>query len=300
MILDVGSGTGALEADFGEIIPDFSGSITGLDISLENLVYAKSTDAQASWVQGDALHLPFPSGQFDMAFCHFLLLWVQDPLHALVEMRRVTRPDGFVLALAEPDYGGRLDFPPELEILGSWQRASLRRQGANPIIGRRLGWLLRNAGLVEVETGVLGAQWQDIPSRDEIESEWSCCTTTWSCYSDQVMTPLAELISINSSDWMKQAGARVSVCCMCRRFMRSENSQGFMESGLCCTTTWSCYSDQVMRHTGKVISINSSDWMKQAGARESASCLFQRFMRSAKNLAKVVPIPPFERGKILN
>jgi len=173
MILDVGSGTGALEAGAGELSPDFTGSITGLDINLENLVYAKSTDAQASWVQGDALHLPFPSGQFDMAFCHFLLLWVQDPLHALVEMRRVTRPGGFVLALAEPDYGGRLDFPPELEILGSWQRASLRRQGANPIIGRRLGWLLHNAGLVEVETGVLGAQWQDIPSRDEIESEWS-------------------------------------------------------------------------------------------------------------------------------
>jgi len=172
-ILDVGSGTGALEADIGEILPGFAGSITGLDISRENLAYAKSTQAQAAWVQGDALHLPFHSGQFDIAFCHFLLLWVQDPLHALVEMRRVTRPDGFVLALAEPDYGGRLDFPPELETLGSWQRASLHSQGANPLIGRRLGWLLRNAGLVEAETGVLGAQWQDSPSREEIESEWS-------------------------------------------------------------------------------------------------------------------------------
>lgn len=172
-ILDVGSGTGALEADIGEILPGFAGSITGLDINPENIAYAKSIGVQASWVQGDAMHLPFPSGRFDIAFCHFLLLWVQAPLHVLIEMERVTRPGGYVLALAEPDYGGRIDFPPELETLGNWQAASLRGQGANPRIGRRLGWLLHNAGLTELETGVLGAQWREPPSKDEIESEWS-------------------------------------------------------------------------------------------------------------------------------
>jgi ubiquinone/menaquinone biosynthesis C-methylase UbiE len=172
-ILDVGCGTGALEADAAETLPGFAGSITGLDISLETLVYAKFTETPASWVQGDALRLPFRSGQFDLVFCHFLLLWVQDPLQVLGEMSRVVRPGGFVLALAEPDYGGRLDFPPEMEVIGSWQEASLRRQGANPWIGRRLGWLLRHTGLEQVENGVLGAQWRGTPSREEIESEWS-------------------------------------------------------------------------------------------------------------------------------
>jgi len=172
LVLDCGSGTGALEADAGGIYSGYEGTSVGLDINLNNLAFAKSIGATARWVQGDALRLPFTAGIFDIAFCHFLLLWVEDPLQVLREMRRVTRPGGYVLALAEPDYGGRIDFPPELEVLGSWQQASLRNQGANPLIGRRLGWMFRQVGLSDVETGVLGAQWQGSLSRDEIESEW--------------------------------------------------------------------------------------------------------------------------------
>jgi SAM-dependent methyltransferase len=117
--------------------------------------------------------LPFRAGQFDLTFCHFLLLWLQDPLAALKEMSRVTQPGGYILALAEPDYGGRIDFPPELEVLGNWQTASLRAQGAHPLIGRRLGWLFRETGLQQVETGVLGAQWQGVPGSSDLESEWT-------------------------------------------------------------------------------------------------------------------------------
>lgn len=169
LLLDAGCGTGALEAD------GFHGrtAIVGLDIDLDSLDYAKNNNAPARWVQGDVLRLPFPSNRFDIAFCHFLLLWVPDPLQALKEMSRVTRPGGYILALAEPDYGGRIDFPPELEILGNWQMASLRQQGANPLIGRRLSWLFNETGLEQIETGVLGAQWQSAPSKAEIESEWA-------------------------------------------------------------------------------------------------------------------------------
>jgi ubiquinone/menaquinone biosynthesis C-methylase UbiE len=171
-VLDCGSGTGALEASDGGLSSSFRGTLVGLDINRNNLAYAKSLATSAAWVQGDGLLLPFAAESFELVFCHFFLLWVADPLQALHEMRRVTRPGGSVIALAEPDYGGRIDFPPELEVLANWQQASLRRQGANPFIGRRLGWMFQQAGLEHVETGVLGAQWNASPAEEELASEW--------------------------------------------------------------------------------------------------------------------------------
>ncbi len=88
-------------------------------------------------------------------------------------MARVTRRGRAVLALAEPDYGGRIDYPASLADLGRLQTEGLRQAGANPLIGRELASLFRQAGLVKIETGVLGGEWRyPIPDRDR-ESEWS-------------------------------------------------------------------------------------------------------------------------------
>ncbi len=105
-------------------------------------------------------------------FCHFVLLWLADPRRALNEMRRVAAPGGAVLALAEPDYGGRIDYPEALSRLGTWQSQALEEQGANPRMGRRLAGLFQQAGLVEVESGVLGAQWSQTDSDEDMEMEW--------------------------------------------------------------------------------------------------------------------------------
>ena len=170
-VLDCGSGTGALEAG-GGLGAGFQGWLVGLDIDSTNLAYAKSLAPDATWVQGDGLRLPFAAQSYDLVFCHFFLLWVADPLQALRELRRVTRPGGSVIALAEPDYGGRIDFPPELETLAGWQQASLRRQGANPLLGRRLAWLFHQAGMEQVESGILGAQWSGAAASEALASEW--------------------------------------------------------------------------------------------------------------------------------
>jgi hypothetical protein len=84
----------------------------------------------------------------------------------------VTAPGGVVLALAEPDYGARIDYPPELARLGFWQREALRVQGADPDMGRKLKAIFSQAGLEDVEAGVLGGQWTGTPSEQAIESEW--------------------------------------------------------------------------------------------------------------------------------
>jgi hypothetical protein len=65
-----------------------------------------------------------------------------------------------VLALAEPDYGGRIDYPQPLEILGEMQTKALRAQGADTLMGRRLHALFKDCGLDAVSAGIISAQWE--------------------------------------------------------------------------------------------------------------------------------------------
>jgi ubiquinone/menaquinone biosynthesis C-methylase UbiE len=134
-VLEVGCGSGAILSGLVT-----GAAIHGLDREPDCLAEAHRYAAQANLACADALHLPYGGSVFDITFCHFLLLWVGDPLQALREMKRVTRPGGSILALAEPDYSARVDKPEELAVLGRWQAESLRRQGADPAVGSRLYW----------------------------------------------------------------------------------------------------------------------------------------------------------------
>jgi SAM-dependent methyltransferase len=167
-VLEVGCGTGAILADL-----DIPVAIHGLDLQPFRLMEASRNAPQASLACGDALSLPYASGVFDITFCHFLLLWVRDPLQALREMKRLTRPGGSILALAEPDYSNRVDKPDELAELGRWQAESLQRQGADPGLGKRLAELFRQAGIPLIETGSLRADGRRTPGLRERNMEWA-------------------------------------------------------------------------------------------------------------------------------
>jgi len=168
-ILEVGVGTGAL---LPELTSNTNTQVIGLDINRIFISYAQENNPSTTLLQGDAHYLPFSGHTFDLCLCHFLLLWVANPFQVIKEMIRLTRPGGVVLAIAEPDYGGRIDYPPELEVLGSLQEASLRRQGADTRLGRRLAAIFYQAGLKSVEYGVLGGQWAAFPSMAEWQVEW--------------------------------------------------------------------------------------------------------------------------------
>jgi len=171
-VLEVGCGTGAILMDFGKHGP----SVHGLDLEPGRLAEARRHAPAANLTCGDARALPYPSGTFDITFCHFLLLWVRDPLAALLEMKRVSRPGGAVLALAEPDYTARQDEPEELVPLGCWQTEALRAQGADPGVGRRLAELFERAGMRRVETGTLRGRGELALSAAERELEWAVLT----------------------------------------------------------------------------------------------------------------------------
>lgn len=163
--LEVGCASGAMLQEWA-----FLPALHGLDLERRSLREAKVHAEAACLVQGDAHCLPYASASFDIVFCHYFLMWVADPLAALREMRRVTRPGGWVLALAEPDYTSRIEEPPELLLPAQWQAEALQRRGADIAIGPRLGELFAQAGIMLVESSCLAPcpVWEAV----EAEAEW--------------------------------------------------------------------------------------------------------------------------------
>ncbi len=169
--LEVGSGTGVITA---ELSRREGARVTGVDFDLEACAFAARLDPRSGFIAGRGEQLPFPKGHFDAAMCHFLLLWTPEPEQILAEMIRVAAPGAPVLCLAEPDYGARIDYPPDLVQLGVWQAESLAASGADVTIGRRLRGLCRAAGLEGVQAGILGAEWTEATTgRDEWPTLWS-------------------------------------------------------------------------------------------------------------------------------
>lgn len=166
-VLEVGCGTGAILTKMTT-----PASLHGLDLAPAALTEARLHAPDAILVCGDALSLPYADFTFDITFCHFLLLWVSDPLRAVREMARVTRPGGHVLAFAEPDYPARIDKPESLAPLGKWQADALRAQGADVSFGARLAETFARAGIEVIETGTVRESGREA-SAEERENEWA-------------------------------------------------------------------------------------------------------------------------------
>ena len=165
-LLEVGFGSGAL---LEALRADGYGRLTGLDIDFSNLSFSNEA---IPIICGQGLQLPFTKHSFRVCLCHFYLLWVKDVLSALLEMKRVTRSGGWLIALAEPDFSQRIDKPDTLVSLGKLQTQSLINQGAAPFVGSRLQELFSQLGLSHVHNGVLAPQVpQSIASLD-FEMEW--------------------------------------------------------------------------------------------------------------------------------
>ncbi len=168
-ILDIGCGTGALER---ELSNQGISQWTAVDIDVNAARFAKDQADQSGFIAADAFHLPFPDNHFDVVLCHFLLLWLNDPLTAIREIRRIMTPDGHFLVLAEPDHAARVDWPVEFQPLGELQTAALARQGANVQAGRQIGQWLNEAGMRVVERGILGGQWRSSEESESRKMEW--------------------------------------------------------------------------------------------------------------------------------
>lgn len=153
-VLEAGCGTGGQTRLLLDANPEIR--LTCLDIDAGQLEQARTRSAgypePIDFRQGDLLDAPFPPASFDHAFVCFLLEHLSRPREALASLARLVRPGG-TLALIEGDHGSCRFHPETPAALAVWEAlvTRQRRLGGDPMIGRRLAGLLRDAGLVQVQ-----------------------------------------------------------------------------------------------------------------------------------------------------
>jgi SAM-dependent methyltransferase len=151
-ILDVGCGPGTITAGLARYVPD--GRVTGIDSAQAVVGQAReqaADQANVDFAVGEVYALDYPDGTFCVTHAHQVLQHLSDPVRALREMRRVTKPGGLV-AVRDADYGAMAWFP-DSGPLDEWRdlyRKVARANGGEPDAARRLHVWAREAGLADL------------------------------------------------------------------------------------------------------------------------------------------------------
>jgi ubiquinone/menaquinone biosynthesis C-methylase UbiE len=133
------------------------GRVVGLDADPVHIAMAREFAAERGLgnvevVEADARHTGLPPGSFDLVHSRTLLVTIPDPAEVVAEMTRLARPGGWVAGL-EADAEHSLCYPAH----PAWDRlceifcTAFSRNGADPLIGRRMPELYRQAGLADVD-----------------------------------------------------------------------------------------------------------------------------------------------------
>lgn len=160
--LDVGCGAGDDARAMAEIVGP-TGKVVGLDLSMTMVERAREraagSDLPVEFVQGSVYELPFPDSSFDASRADRVLQHLDEPLRALQEMVRVTKPGGRI-AILDPDWGTELvdtDQPEVLERARFVRQRQRRDEPGDGWRGRQLWNLVSQAGLVDAQ--VQGIFW---------------------------------------------------------------------------------------------------------------------------------------------
>ena len=162
-ILDVGCGPGSITVDLATFVPQ--GHVTGIE-NVEGPLAAARTHATERGVAnvtfqvGDALALPFADDTFDLTHAHQVLQHTGDPVQMLREMRRVTRPGGFVCC-READVHTFTWYPENKGIADFWNTIAkvARADEREPEAGRQLHVWARKAGFDPAQVTVSAGAW---------------------------------------------------------------------------------------------------------------------------------------------
>ena len=142
LLLDVGTGTGnTLVAAAGD-----NRSLVGLDAAPAMLAIARQRLPDASLVAADFAAMPFPDGRFDVVVSSHALLFADDRIAVLREMRRVTRSGGR-LSLSVP---GPMEATYTPGYAPIYERYGIATVGHYPTAEELAAWAAE-AGWAEVE-----------------------------------------------------------------------------------------------------------------------------------------------------
>lgn len=153
-LLDVGCGPGTLTADLARRVAP--GRVVGLDAAASVLAEARANTSEQDNVEivaGDVYRLPADENSYDVVHAHQVLQHLTDPVAALVEMKRVCRPEG-VVAVREADYGA-MTWWPDLPALADWldlYQKVARANRAEPDAGRRVAAWAHAAGFERIDS----------------------------------------------------------------------------------------------------------------------------------------------------
>jgi len=142
-----------------------TGTVVGFErdpglVALARGFVAKHGFTNVQVIQGDARATGLPRSSFDLVHERLVLVNVPEPEQILSEMVALARPGG-VVAAGEADWASWLCYPAHpawADIMEALQTVSLQ-DGQDCFIGRRLGRLMRAAGLVEIKQEVGVDEW---------------------------------------------------------------------------------------------------------------------------------------------
>lgn len=137
--LDAGCGPGILL----QVLGDYPIEYSGVDISEEMLRLAReqaracpNKGLRAQFRQGDVEHLPFEADTFDVAASLGVIEYLNGDDALLGELRRVTRPDGFILLAVTNRYSYNLLFEKILHALRRGRLTAAMLSALKKLLGR--------------------------------------------------------------------------------------------------------------------------------------------------------------------
>ncbi len=136
-LLDLGCGTGLLLNEIGQ---QYSIDLYGIDLHEKRINMAhkrlKISNIPVNLFYMDFLNNQFQDKMFDVVATNCFFLWIDDVEKGFKEIYRILKDKGILLILAEPDYGGLIEYPDTN--LKSALHSNLKNEGADPEIGRKL------------------------------------------------------------------------------------------------------------------------------------------------------------------
>lgn len=130
VVLEAGAGPAVL----AEALEPMAGAYLALDLSLDNLLAARTRIGQFAGVVGDLTALPFANDAFDGVVAIGCLEYVGEVETAVAELCRVTKPGGFVLMTFANAHSPRRWWDEAV----THRLSRLRRRRTRPVYRRRL------------------------------------------------------------------------------------------------------------------------------------------------------------------
>jgi ubiquinone/menaquinone biosynthesis C-methylase UbiE len=152
-VCDLGCGIGNLMIDIALAYP--SARITGVEISERQYASAVENIEEHDGIRvvnRDLFDNGLPDNHFDITYCRYVLEHLSDPVGAVREMSRVTKPGGLIIS-QENDLHNVLYYP-YIEGMDTVMKGFCRLQeilGGDPYVGRKLFDMYCRASLEQIQ-----------------------------------------------------------------------------------------------------------------------------------------------------